>query len=56
MYVVHVENESFPSSQIGMVNICPIESTESQIKNGKKDGLAGNRTPDHSHAKGVLYH
>jgi hypothetical protein len=22
----------------------------------KKDGLAGNRTPDHSHAKGVLYH
>jgi hypothetical protein len=22
----------------------------------KRDGLAGNRTPDHSHAKGVLYH
>ena len=22
----------------------------------QKDGLAGNRTPDHSHAKGVLYH
>ena len=22
----------------------------------KKNGLAGNRTPDHSHAKGVLYH
>ena len=22
----------------------------------QKVGLAGNRTPDHSHAKGVLYH
>ena len=23
---------------------------------GAKNGLAGNRTPDHPHAKGVLYH
>ena len=29
-------------------------SLEKLIK--KKAGLAGNRTPDHSHAKGVLYH
>jgi hypothetical protein len=26
------------------------------IAKSKKNGLAGNRTPDHSHAKGVLYH
>jgi hypothetical protein len=25
-------------------------------RTAKRDGLAGNRTPDHSHAKGVLYH
>ena len=32
------------------------EALDKCFLESKKNGLAGNRTPDHPHAKGVLYH
>jgi hypothetical protein len=47
-----------PLRRPGHQKIQPTHNTieHSAERTAKRDGLAGNRTPDHSHAKGVLYH
>ena len=45
-----------PKTKKKKTNNVLMRKSVDQVGNPQKNGLAGNRTPDHSHAKGVLYH